>query len=340
MAMDPIRPQTAPVSVVIPAFNEEGGVGGVVERLTDVLSRAGVAFEILVVDDGSSDRTAELAEKAGARVLRHTNNRGYGASLKTGILAAVHETIGIMDADGTYPAERIPDMLGLLRHADMVVGARIGRSVTIPWMRRPAKWVLNRLANFVARCSIPDLNSGLRVFRRDAALQYFHILPDQFSFTTTITLALHCDRYAVRYVPIEYGCRTGRSKIVAWDAVNFTMLILRLAMLFRPLRVFLPVALICLLYAAGKGALDLVRDHFISATATVSLLGGLQILLIGMLGDAIATRLWYLGGTRYSGVLGGSGSRCAEYATNHPPSQNAREMHDHAGPRPHTGALR
>jgi glycosyltransferase involved in cell wall biosynthesis len=295
----------SPLSVVIPAFNEERAIGRVIQRLTDVLTRANISFELVVVDDGSSDRTAELAECAGARVLRHLNNRGYGASLKTGILAATHDTICIIDADGTYPPERIPDLLSQLNQADMVVGARIGSSVAIPWTRRPAKWLLNRLANFVARADIPDLNSGLRVFRRVAALQYFHILPDQFSFTTTITLAMHCDRYAVRYVPIDYGRRTGRSKVVAWDAVNFTVLILRLAMLFRPLRVFLPVALVCMTYSVGKGTLDLFRDHFLSATAVMSMLAGLQILLIGMLGEAIATRLWHLGSARYSGVLGG-----------------------------------
>src|SRR5262249_22502084 len=155
--------------------------------------------EIIVVDDGSKDKTRRAAEEAGAVVLRHPRNRGYGASLKTGITVAAYDVICITDADGTYPVERIPELLAELRTADMVVGARTGARVAIPLIRKPAKWVLNRLANYITSTKIPDLNSGLRLFRRDAALQYFHMLPDQFSFTTTITMAMLCDKYAVTY---------------------------------------------------------------------------------------------------------------------------------------------
>jgi glycosyltransferase involved in cell wall biosynthesis len=238
-------------------------------------------------------------------VLRHLSNRGYGASLKTGITAAKYDTICITDADGTYPAERIPVMLQGLKTADMVVGARTGQKVAIPLVRKPAKWVLNKLANYITASRIPDLNSGLRAFRRDAAVQYFHFLPDQFSFTTTITMAMHCDKYAVEYLPIDYAKRTGKSKIVPWDAANFTILILRMAMLFRPLRVFLPCALLCLLYAVGKASYDFFvkGDPMLSTTAAIALLGAMQLTLIGGLGDGIATRLWHMGGKRYPGVL-------------------------------------
>jgi glycosyltransferase involved in cell wall biosynthesis len=293
------------LSVVIPAFNERDGVGDVIRELSSVLDEAGVPFEIVVVDDGSTDGTADAAEAAGATVLRHTSNRGYGASLKTGILSAGYDIICIMDADGTYPADRIPDLLREFQHADMVVGARTLRSGAIPFIRKPAKWVLNRLANYVTQAKIADLNSGMRIFHRDAALQYFHILPDQFSFTTTITMSMHCDKYAVSYVPIDYKRRTGKSKIVPWDAATFTFLILRMAMLFKPLRVFVPCALVCFLYAFAKVIYDLAiaRDGMVSTTAAVASLCGLQILLIGMLGEAIATRLWHMAGTRYVGVV-------------------------------------
>jgi glycosyltransferase involved in cell wall biosynthesis len=293
-----------PVSVVIPAYNEGEGVGAVVANISKVLTHAEIPYEIIVVDDGSQDQTAEVAEAGRAIVLRHISNRGYGAALKTGILSASYNTICIADADGTYPAERIPDLLEALKAADMVVGARTGKSAAIPRSRRPAKWVLNCLANFVTRTKIPDLNSGLRAFRRDAALQYFHILPDQFSFTTTITMAMHCDRYAVTYLPIDYKRRTGKSKIVPWDAATFASLIVRLAMFFRPLRVFFPSALICLLYAIVKGSWDIfIAGHpNISATAAVALISALQLTLIGMLGDAIATRLWHMGEPSYTGV--------------------------------------
>src|SRR5262249_37362142 len=162
-----------------------------VAHIREVLTRAGLAHEIVVIDDGSKDDTGRRAEEAGAVVLRHLSNRGYGASLKTGITAAKYETICITDADGTYPAAIVPEMLEGLKPPAMGVGPRAGKSVAIPLVRRPAKWVLNQLANYITASKIPDLNSGLRAFRRDAAMQYFHFLPDQFSFTTTITMAMH-----------------------------------------------------------------------------------------------------------------------------------------------------
>jgi glycosyltransferase involved in cell wall biosynthesis len=284
------------VSIVIPAYNEELMIESVVAELRELFRRQERGLEIIVVDDGSTDSTAQAARAAGARVVRHRSNRGYGASLKTGISAATHDIIGIIDADGTYPARYLPEMLAELERADMVVGARTGQNVHIPLIRRPAKWVLKHLANYVSGASIPDLNSGLRVFRRDIAMQYIPILPNQFSFTTTITLAMHCDNYAVTYIPIDYRKRQGRSKIVPWDAGSFAILILRTAMLYRPLRVFLPLALLTLLYGLTKMAIDLIRDPNISASALLALVSTLLIVLIGMLGDSIATRLGKLNG--------------------------------------------
>ena len=284
-------PSVKAVSVIIPAYNEETAVHLVIADLLRILKASNIEAEIIVVDDGSTDDTARVASTAGARVIQHRSNRGYGSALKTGIVAARNDLIAITDADGTYPPEYIPALLSELEHADMVVGARTGKNVHIPLVRRPAKWALNVLANYVSSSKIPDLNSGLRVFRRQIALQYFPILPDFFSFTTTITLAMHCDKYAVEYVPIDYRKRKGRSKIVPWDAGNFAILILRTAMLFRPLRVFLPLALICLTYGLIKLTIDLVGFFRISPSALLSLMSALIILLIGMLGDSIATRL-------------------------------------------------
>jgi glycosyltransferase involved in cell wall biosynthesis len=293
---------TKEVSIVIPAYNEADQIQAVLNEIDTLLRQHQVTAEIIVVDDGSTDRTARAARAAGARVIHHRSNRGYGAALKTGILAARYENIGIIDADGTYPARYLPEMLEELEQADMVVGARTGSNVHIPWVRRPAKWVLKRLANYVANARIPDLNSGLRVFRRDIAMQYFPILPDQFSFTTTITLAMHSDKYAVTYIPIDYRKRNGRSKIVPWDAGSFAILILRTAMLYRPLRVFIPLALVCFTYGLIKVAIDMSRDPNISASALLALVSTLLIVLIGMLGDAIATRLGRLNPNAVIGV--------------------------------------
>lgn len=290
------------VSIVIPAYNEQGAIASVITEVRELLDVKGLQTEIVVVDDGSTDGTARVARGAGARVIQHRSNRGYGAALKTGIAATSHESVGIIDADGTYPARYLPAMIAELEHADMVVGARTGTDVQIPFVRRPAKRVLNYLANYVSGARIPDLNSGLRVFRRDVVMQYFPILPDQFSWTTTITLAMHCDKYAVSYLAIDYRERQGASKIVPWDAGNFAILILRTAMLFRPLRVFLPLVILCLVYGLTKTSIDMMRDPNISASAILAFLSALQLLLIGMLGDAMAARLGRLSPNAVFGV--------------------------------------
>jgi glycosyltransferase involved in cell wall biosynthesis len=279
------------VSIVMPALNEEMTVKASINEMRELLTNHNITAEFIVVDDGSRDDTARQAKAAGARVIQHRSNRGYGASLKTGIVEASCDTIAITDADGTYPARYLPQMLQELEHADMVVGARTGNDVHIPLVRRPAKWLLNLLANYVSGRKIPDLNSGLRVFRRDVVMQYFPILPDQFSFTTTITMAMLCDKYAVSYIPIDYRKRSGRSKIVPWDAGSFAILILRIAMLFKPLRVFIPLALVCLAYGLCKMTIDMFRDPNISASAILALISAMQLTLVGMLGEAIASRL-------------------------------------------------
>lgn len=278
------------LSIVIPAYNEQDSIGSVLADLKALLSQHGIEHEVLVIDDGSTDATAQRAAAAGARVLRHHSNRGYGAALKTGVTAAAYPVVAITDADGTYPNEYLPQMLEQIEQADMVVGARTGAKVNIPLVRRPAKWALNRLANFVSGFHIPDINSGLRVFRRDVALQYFPILPDQFSWTTTITMAMLCDKYAVRFIPIDYRKRVGKSKITPWDAGTFTILILRMAVLFRPLRVFLPLVAAALGYGVVKSAVDLlvIGDRNISASAILAFTSGLNILLVGMVADAIS----------------------------------------------------
>jgi len=278
-------------TVVIPAFNEGLAVRESVLELRELFAGSNVMPEIIVVDDGSKDNTAHEAKAAGARVIQHRSNRGYGASLKTGIIAASNDIIAITDADGTYPAKYLPDMLLELEHNDMVVGSRTGTDVNIPLIRRPAKWVLRVLANYVSNTKIPDLNSGLRIFRRDVAMQYFPILSDQFSFTTTITLALLCDKYAVTYMPIDYRKRQGKSKIVPWDAGSFAILILRVAMLFRPLRVFVPIAVLCVAYGVVKTTVDMLNDPNISASAILAFVSALIMIFTGMLGDAVATRL-------------------------------------------------
>jgi glycosyltransferase involved in cell wall biosynthesis len=293
------------VSVIIPAYCEEGGVRAQVAAIQQVLERHALAYEIVVVDDGSTDQTAAEALRAGARVLRHSRNRGYGAALKTGIDAARYDLIVISDADGTYPAEAIPNLLALLENADMAVGARIGKDVHIPLIRRPGKLLLGWLANHVAGQVIPDLNSGLRAFRRECVKQYFPILSNRFSFTTTSTLALLADDYTVVYHPINYHERVGKSKITAVHFLDFVILVVRMAMLFQPLRIFVPLAvgfgLLGVLkviydiasYSLRTGTWDwsLLYQPVLSTSAILLLLVGLQVLFFAMLADGIIRRI-------------------------------------------------
>ncbi|MCC7162900.1 MAG: glycosyltransferase family 2 protein [Anaerolineae bacterium] len=296
---------TAPVSVIIPAYNEEQAVGAQVHSIARVLEAEGIPHEIIVVDDGSHDHTTEHAIQAGARVLRHLENRGYGASLKTGIDAAHYDTIVISDADGTYPSHEIPALIAKLETADMVVGARTTQISHIPLIRRPAKWILGRLADQIAGRKIPDLNSGLRAFRRDCIRQYFPILSNRFSFTTTSTLALMADDYRVVYHPIDYYARVGQSKIRARHFMDFMMLVLRMAMLFQPMKIFLPLAVGCIGLGLVKMLFDVVSIYprtgtfgwellvlpVLSTSAVLLLIVGLQLLLIGMVADGALRRI-------------------------------------------------
>ncbi len=278
------------LSIVVPAYNETGGIRPTLEQLAEAVS--GVDCEILVVDDGSDDDTAAQAESCGAvRVLRHDVNRGYGAALKTGIRNARADVICITDADGTYPNDRIPELLGLMDRYDMVVGARTGANVAIPLVRRPAKWVLNQLANLLAGTRIPDLNSGLRLFRKGIAEKYMRFLPSGFSFTTTITMAMLNDDYLVKYVPIDYYHREGRSKIrPIRDTTNFVLLILRVTMYFKPLKIFLPVTLLLLLASAIAIASDVGTATGLSDKSVILSLATGMVFLVGLLADAVANR--------------------------------------------------
>jgi len=287
----------AMVSVVIPAYNEEEGLAQVVAGLRARMETSGRPFEILVVDDGSVDRTLEVARGLGVTVIPHTVNRGYGAALKTGIRAARGEHVLICDGDGTYPPESIPELLRHIDGNDMVVAARTGESVDIPFFRKLAKGILRRLAIYLSESDIPDLNSGLRAFKRETAMHFFPILPAGFSFTTTITLAMLCNEGTVRYVPINYSKRTGRSKIRPLrDTINFLMLIMRTILYFNPLRIFLPVSLGIGLMFLVSLAWDLFVLKDLTEKTLIFMFGAVQLLAIGVIADLITKRLYGLGG--------------------------------------------
>ena len=284
------------LSIIIPAYNEEGGLGSVLDHLVSIVTEHLPDTEIIVVDDGSQDGTAAIAAGyANITVLSHPTNRGYGAALKTGIRHAQSDLICITDADGTYPNERIPDLLAQLQAEkyDMVVGARTGANVAIPLVRRPAKWVIRQLASYVASEPIPDLNSGLRLFRRDVALRFFNILPDGFSFTTTITLGMLSNNYMVYYLPIDYHARVGNSKIKPIrDTLNFTQLVLRIGLYFDPLKVFVPLSLLLLLLSVAWALFTKIAfGQLADVSALVIAMAALQVFVVGLLAELINQRL-------------------------------------------------
>jgi glycosyltransferase involved in cell wall biosynthesis len=249
-------------------------------------------MEIVVVNDGSSDKTSEIARTLPVTLIEHEQNRGYGAALKSGLQRARHDYIVIADADGTYPLEDLPRLAADAPSHDMVVGARTGAIVHIPPLRRPGKWIITRLAEYLSGQKIPDLNSGFRIFRKDVALQFLSLYPDGFSFTTTITLALLTNFRRVKFVPINYHRRVGKSSIhPIRDFTNFTILIIRICAYFKPLNVFVPPALLLMLVGFLKGARDYIREDQIGILALLLALIGFQMLFIGLLADLIDRRM-------------------------------------------------
>ena len=275
------------LSVVIPAYNEQGAVHTTVEDVQTHLAPLGIPYEIIVVDDGSTDGTRQEAIDSGATVDWNEVNSGYGATLKRGVRQAQYEYIAILDTDGTYPARYLPDMLVKCRTQDMVVGDRGAAMKNVPLIRRPAKKFLNKLASLLAERPLNDLNSGLRVFRKTELIPFLPLLPQNFSFTTTITLCMTCNGKRMIYTPIEYGKRVGKSKIRPVDFINFIILVLRVMVLFNPLRVFIPLGL----GFFALGLIKLVYDIFIgnlSESAIFAFLAAIMIWSLGLIADMIS----------------------------------------------------
>ncbi len=284
--------------VIIPCYNEQLAIGETIDALRAALREA-ADYELIVVDDGSTDETPAIlgriaAEDPRIRVRTHHRNQGYGAALKTGIRASRAQLLAITDADGTYPNDRLLDLLRAVENADMVVGTRTGEDVTYSKIRAIPKFFLRHYCSFIAGEPIPDINSGLRVFRKDVLKRYLRILPDGFSFTTTITLAMMTNDHRVLFVPIGYRPRVGRSKIrPIRDTLNFIQLILRTGTYFAPLRVFMPIA-----FALGFGcmlsfAYDVFALHNVTDKTLMLLLSSLNAGMFALLADMISKRDGY-----------------------------------------------
>jgi glycosyltransferase involved in cell wall biosynthesis len=281
------------LSVVIPVYNEEQAIAEVLRETLETVRGTGLEWEIIVVDDGSSDATARIVESfPEVTLVRHPYNMGGGRARNTGIRRATGEVVVIADGDGTYPLRDIPRLVEELDNCDMVVGARKREAGTLKFLRVPAKFFIRKLAEFITGSKIPDLNSGMRAIRREAVLPYLHMLPHGHSWVSTVTLAFLTNGHAVKYVPIDYFPRKGKSTFhPIKDTGNYLMTVFRTITWFSPLKVFLPVALLLLLIGVGKMISDILRYHWhIAGSTVVLLLAGLQVLVLALIADMIAKR--------------------------------------------------
>ncbi len=282
------------VSVVIPVYNEEDCIVATIEQVETALRASGRSFEIIVVDDGSTDKSAVLASSKNVRVVRHRRNYGVGAARKTGISQAKGSVIVTTDADGTYPNDQIPHLIEryYATDADMVVGARIGKNVVYEWPHRAIpKFLIRKLASYLTQTKIPDLNSGLRVIKKEAALEYFFLLPDSHSWESTITIAFLSNKKIVEFEPIDYFKRKGGRSTFApiKDTYNYLSLVVRTVMYFNPLRIFIPLSLGVMLAGGIKMIYDWIVYHRIGGLDVIIFVSGVMVVLLGLLADLIVT---------------------------------------------------
>lgn len=278
------------VSIVLPVYNERGHLREEIERIQGVMDASEFSYEIVVVDDGSSDGSAEeLRTIEGIRLIRYAQNRGAGAVRKIGTHQSKAPIVVWTDVDMSYPNEQIPELVRQLDGCDQVVGARTSEEGTHKAARVPAKWAIRRLAEYLTRTEIPDLNSGFRAFRRDVALQFLNILPDGFSHVTTMTMAFLSNGYSVTYLKIPYAKRAGKSKFHWYsDTRRYLLQVIRMMLTYDPLRVLMPWALLILGFATGKLVYDLAtKDWRVGSNTLLAFVAGFMVLLVAVLADLI-----------------------------------------------------
>ena len=278
------------ISIVLPVHNEAGHLEAELTRIQESMSSSSYSWELIIVDDGSSDGSGDIAVgRPNTRVIRAERNRGAGTGRRIGTEAAHGRIVVWSDADMSYPNHRIPELVDAMGTADQIVGARTSEEGTLKLFRVPAKWAIRRLASYLTKTKIPDLNSGFRAMRRDVALQYTHQLPAGFSCVTTITMAFLMNGYRVTYIPIDYETRAGTSKF-HWlaDTRRYALQVIRMMLSYDPLRVILPITTMLGLIFAGKLGYDLV-DKDVRPAANTLLLGFvvLQLLVTGLLADLV-----------------------------------------------------
>jgi len=276
-------------SIIMPAFQEAEIIGEVIGRVHETMKATGLIYEIIVVDDGSEDSTGEVARQSGAKVFRHPYNIGNGASVKTGIRNACGQVMVMLDADGQHPPEKIPLLIKALEDYDMAVGARSGESDS-RFHRNMANAAYNALASYVTGRAIPDLTSGFRAIRANIAREFVGLLPNTFSYPSTITLALFRSGYSVTYIPIKAVKRVGKSKIrLLADGSRFFFIILKIATLFAPMKIFLPISILMFLTGLGYGLTKIFALHQPYGPTSATLMSvAVLIFLIGLVSEQVA----------------------------------------------------
>ena len=274
------------VSIIIPAYNEAEVIGSVVESIRAVAGDDD--WEILVVDDGSSDETSERASRSGVRVVRHPYNKGNGAAVKTGLREARGEMICLMDADGQHDPQEIPKLLAALQSYDLVIGTRTGRQSggLLRWL---GNFFYNRLASYLTNHAIYDLTSGFRATWRDKMLEFLPLFPNGFSYPVTSTMAFIKAGYNVGFIPITVSKRVGQSKIrVFRDGLKFVLIAMRIIMLFSPMRIFLPISALLFAGGAGYALYTIITEVHITNTTVLLCSMSVVIFLIGLVSEQIA----------------------------------------------------
>jgi len=272
------------VTVLLPAYNEEPSIGSTIREIKQLHPD----FEILVVDDGSTDRTKEEAVKAGANVMKHPHNIGNGAAIKTGLRYASGEWVLMMDADGQHKPADIAKLLEHKDDYDMVVGARSKGSST-SWHRDLANFIYNWLASYVTKFKVEDLTSGFRLVKNDRISKFIYLLPNTFSYPSTITMAYLRSGLSIKYVPIQTLARQGKSKIKLFqDGIRFFLIITRIATLFSPFRVFLPVSFIFFITGLTYYIFTYITQHRFTNMSMLLLSSSVIIFMMGLVSEQIS----------------------------------------------------
>jgi glycosyltransferase involved in cell wall biosynthesis len=274
------------VSIIIPAYNEAEVIGTVLEGVLAVAP--GDDWEILVIDDGSTDETSERASRPGVRVVKHPYNKGNGAAVKTGLREARGEQVCLMDADGQHDPSEVPKMLAALQTYDLVIGTRTGHRSggLLRWL---GNFFYNRLASYLTNHPIRDLTSGFRAAWREKMLEFLPLFPNGFSYPVTSTMAFIKAGYNVGFVPISVSKRVGQSKIrVFRDGVKFVLIAMRMIMLFSPMRIFLPISVVLFAGGAGYAVYTIITEVHITNTTVLLCTMSVVTFLIGLVSEQIA----------------------------------------------------